>query len=217
LAAGGLHEWFGVEEGGTQPRAAVLHRWSPPLCILVHLAWQALSREASPPWTVWIGRRCHPYPRVLIRDGGQDRRLLTRSLFVAPRDSTARLWAMDLALRSPAVGCVVADGSGFDRAATQRVQQLARTQGKAVLAACPAAQRSELSAAQTRWRIRARWIVELLRCKGMRPAQEHHEWLLEWNRAEGSVHLSTRLVDPVGAAERADRRAARGRLRQRTA
>ncbi|HKQ47153.1 MAG TPA: hypothetical protein VJZ71_03675 [Phycisphaerae bacterium] len=248
----GLHEWFGVEEVGREegrptPRSAD-GRWSPPLCILVHLAWQAQSREASPPWTVWIGRRCHPYPRVLIRGGGKDRRLLTRSLFVAPREAAARLWAIDLALRSPAVGCVVADGSGFDRAATQRIQLLARTQGKTVLAACPAPQRTELSAAQTRWGIRnaecgmrneersdaprhsafriptsalvPRWSVELLRCKGMRPTQDHPGapgWLLEWNRAEGAVHLSARLADPAGAAERPIRRAALGRPRQRTA
>ena len=237
LPAGGLHEWFGVEEASREEEQPVSRssgtRWSPPLCILVHLAWQALGREASPPWTVWIGRRCHPYPRVLIRGGGKDRHLLARSLFVAPRDVAARLWAIDLTLRSPAVGCVVADGSGFDRAATQRIQLLARTQGKTVLAACPALQRAELSAAQTRWRVRAvedspdrllscspvliRWSVELLRCKGMRPTQDHREWFLEWNRAEGAVHLSARLADPAGAAKRPIRRAALGRPRQRTA
>jgi protein ImuA len=221
LTAGGLHEWFGVEE-------AVGRRWTPPLCILVHLAWRALDRCPSSPWTVWIGKYCHPYPRVVIR--GEDRRLLDRSLFVAPRDAATRLWAIDLALRSPAVGCVVADGSGFDRPATQRIQLLGRTQTKAVFSTCPSRQQSELSAAQTRWRvcvaslaekkasgIQPGWSVELLRCKGMRPTREHRVWLLEWNRAEGAVHLSARLAGLAGSPQVPNRRVAPIRRQQRTA
>ncbi len=209
LAAGGLHEWFGVGE-------TVSRRWTPPLCILVHLAWKSLDRLSSSvaaATTVWIGQVCHPYPRVLIR--GEDRRLLDRSLFVAPRDAATRLWAIDLALRSPAVGCVVADGSGLDRPATQRIQHLARSQTKAVFTACPPRQLSELSAAQTRWQVCAappagkktssgiqpRWSVELLRCKGMRPMKEQRIWLLEWNRAEGAIHLSARLAGLAGSTQ----------------
>lgn len=229
LSAGGLHEWFGVEEAldGDAARSTG-RRWSPPLCILVHLAWQALDHAPSEPWTLWIGGQCHPYPRVLIR--GEDRRLLERSLFVAPRDAASRLWAIDLALRSPAVGCVVADGSHFDRPATQRVQLLARSQGKLVLSACPPKQRDELSAAQTRWRIRAapppedaskkeihpRWSVELLRCKGVRPAQSHCVWRMEWNRGQGAVHLSARLADLAGPPQKQAPRSERPR-RQQTA
>ncbi|QDV90587.1 hypothetical protein RAS2_16670 [Phycisphaerae bacterium RAS2] len=234
LAAGGLHEWFGVdnppgrESAGSAARS-LGHRWTPPLCILVHLAWQAAERPSSQPWTVWIGKHCHPYPRVLIR--GRERGLLDRSLFVAPRDAASRLWAIDLALRSPAVGCVVADGGGFDRAATQRIQLLARNQTKAVFSACPPRQQDELSAAQTRWRVCAapppgkkssngiepRWIVELLRCKGMRPVQAHRKWLLEWNRAQGAIHLSARLADPAGSSEKHVQRADPVPLQHRTA
>lgn len=232
LSAGGLHEWFGAEAAAGRASAAPAargsdRRWSPPLCILVHLAWQALEHRSAPTWTVWIGKPCHPYPRVLIR--GEDRRLLERSLFVAPRDAAARLWAIDLALRSAAVGCVVADGTDWDRPATQRLQRLARLHAKIVLAACPPRQQARLSAAQTRWRVGGggiegvresgikgardflspslpqspspRWIVELLRCKGMRPAQDHRAWLLEWNRAQGVVHLSARLADLAGSAQ----------------
>lgn len=221
LPADGLHEWFGMEEAASR-------RWLPPLCILTHLAWQALDHRSLSPWTVWIGKSCHPYPRILIR--GDDRRLLERSLFVAPRDVTTRLWAIDLALRSPAVGCVIADGSALDRAATQRIQLLARKQTKAVFAARPTKEISELSAAQTRWRVciapaekgkaagsvTPRWKVELLRCKGMRPVKVPREWRLEWNRAEGAVHLSARLVDLAGA-QTPSRLTGPARRRQQTA
>lgn len=217
----GLHEWFSGEE----------KVWAPPLCILVHLAWRATECARAARWVVWVGRTCHPYARVLVRgtrDRGPgtrevsvaqaNRRLLNHSLFVAPRDGAARLWAIDLALRSEAVGLVIADGSGFDKAATQRLQLLARSMEKWVLAARPGRERSLLSAAQTRWVIRAveqvnrrpgegratsilpRWSVELLRCKGLRPVGDL-KWLLEWNRAEGAVHLSAPLAGVAGAAE----------------
>jgi len=234
LAAGGLHEWFGVQEadGNDQPRPvrSLDQRWTPPLCILAHLAWQALDHHPSLPWTLWIGERCHPYPRILIRDGGKDRRLLKRLLFVESHDAASRLWAIDSALRSPAVGVIIADGSGFNRAATQRVQALARTQSKWVLATCPPRQQSEHSSAQTRWLIHSmpsatgkqtagvhpRWTIELLRCKGMRPTGAAHEWLLEWNRAEGTVGLSARLADLAGSPEK-QTRIASIRCKQRTA
>lgn len=269
LAAGGLHEWFGVEDaaaGESQmrqwsgppcplnagerraetpaplnptsiaspgkskaPSRPLDARWTPPLCILAHLAWQAFDRSSSSPWVVWVGRACHPYPRVLVR--GADRRLLERSLFVSPRDVAGRVWAMDLALRSQAVGFVVADGSGLDRAATQRIQLLARSQTKVVLAGCPPRQRSILSAAQTRWLVRTErapgqrrageirpgWSVELLRCKGMRPTQDRPVWHLEWNRAEGVVHCSARLADLAGSPQERETRAESRRRRSASA
>ena len=224
----GLHEWFSGG-GGKEERA-----WAPPLCILVHLAWQAVECARAARWMVWIGRACHPYARVLVRGKGKrdqgtgNRRLLEHSLFVAPRDGAARLWAIDLALRSEAVGLVIADGSGFDKAATQRLQLLARSMEKWVLAARPMRERDVLSAAQTRWLVRTveqenrgagesrvsrllsgspvlpRWSVELLRCKGLRPVGELN-WLLEWNRAEGAVHLSAPLAGVAGTAEVSER------------
>ena len=229
LSIGGLHEWFGVADAAqtddARPARASAGRWTPPLCILAHLARQAFDHHGQGGWTVWVGRSCHPYPRVLIRGG--DRRLLDRSLFVAPRDAAARLWAMDLALRSPAVGCVIADGSGFDRAATQRIQHVARAESKWALTARPPPQRDVLSAAQTRWRVRAAppveseergggtpcWAVQLMRCKGLR--SESHDWLLEWDRVESAVHLSARLADYAGPTQAAERPAQSARPRRR--
>lgn len=232
IAAGGLHEWFGIYHAldaattgaprepirqTAAPRRAKAGamasavRWTPPLCILVHLAWRAIAHNTARPWIVWVGRKCHPYPRVLMgRRGGADG-LIEKSLFVAPRDGPARLWAVDLALRSPAVGTVIADGCGFDMAATRRIQLLARDQSKWALVARPPGEIDKLSAAETRWRVTAapgggnetgvvpRWNVELLRCKGMRPNTDSRSWLLEWNRVEGAVHLSAAVADLAGA------------------
>lgn len=258
LSADGLHEWFGADDPDPSEIASSVlvrlerknplphgrgsvqssrgsdqrksnPRWTPPLCIMAHLAWNIFDPGSENLWTLWIGKRCHPYPRVLIRS--QSRRLLDRSLFVAPPHAEARLWAIDLALRSPAVGCVIADGSDFDRAATQRIQLLAKTHAKMALAIRPSQQQDRLSAAQTRWRvgpsppqmetpqtdIRPGWCVELLRCKGMRPTENRPMWFLEWNGSDGTVNLSARLAGVAGPAKTEGILVEPERLRQQSA
>ncbi len=230
LPAGGLHEWFGVERIDSAASERAGKQWSPALSLLTHLAWQAVDRLTEKPWIVWVGRRCHPYPRILIRKGGADRRLLSQSLFVTPSDAAARLWAIDVAVHSPVVGVVIADSSGFDRAATQRLQLTAHNHGTLILAACPPRQRDVLSAAQTRWMvtaiapsarsrkgIRPQWSVELLRCKGVRPNDAKRTWLMEWNHAEGAINLSAGLADLAGKAQTPIRTNKPAQLRRHTA
>jgi hypothetical protein len=197
----GLHEWFGLDSKQGQ------HEWTPPLCLLSHIAWQAFHHCSLSPWMAWIGRACHPYPRILLRNEGNDFRLVQHSLFVAAPNAAARLWAAEVAIHSSAIGCVIADGNGFNTAATRRLQLLAREQAKWILLARSPAQRILLSAAQTRWHLsvalstktcmqmQPRWSAELLRCKGVRPNRESPTWLLEWNGDEGAVHLSSGLAD----------------------
>lgn len=227
LPDSGLHEWFGVAAassaptsqapGGGSRRDAVRGRWMPPVCIVVHLAWRAMDRCVTPRWAVWIGRRTFPYPRAMVRG---DMRLLDRSIFVAPRDRDARLWAADLALRSPATALVIADGSEFNMAATRRLHLAARREHKWLLLIRPPWECGELSAAHSRWlvrwpgmesvsadesssscrRINPRWIVELLRCKGVQPERERPTWMLEWHRGKGVVDLSAPLAGAAGEA-----------------
>jgi protein ImuA len=202
LIGGALHEWFGLED---EPGES----WTPPLCILLHLARRALDAGAGPLWLVWIGRRCLPYPGALVGEGGRDRRLLERSLWVSINGTQHGLWAIDQALRCPAVGAVIAEGAGFDMAATRRVQLAARTHGTLAMLVRPPAERAELSAAQTRWGVRWApaprllnpvWSVELLRCKGSRPDRTPGPWRLEWDRATSLVRVSAPLADSPGAA-----------------
>ncbi|MDO8632729.1 MAG: hypothetical protein Q7R41_19785 [Phycisphaerales bacterium] len=227
LTMAGLHEWFGVApskhfvacQGGETRRSA----WTPPLAPLVHLVRQAMSCASFLHRAVWIGRRCFPYGGVLMGPSG-DRRLLDRSLFVAADGPADRLWAADLALRSPTVGLVIADGSGFDMAATRRIQLVAKAHRTPALLARPPWETRELSAAQTRWLVRwaerdqggsvpspgqvyeessscnPRWSLELLRCKGMQPDSCPRVWALEWDRGEGAVRLSTAVAHQSGDA-----------------
>ena len=205
LAGGALHEWFGVDDSTP---------WSPPVCLFVHLARRALEAGSSPFWIVWVGARCFPYPAVLTRPGDNDLGLLARSLFVAPRDVNTHLWAIDLALRSPAVGVVIADGSALSMAATRRVQLLAKRHRTLVLAARPPWERQQLSAAQSRWLILRqpyvadeesfsvypRWIVQLLRCKGGQRQTSCDTWALEWQSGTSTVRLSPEVAHPAHPA-----------------
>ena len=157
-----------------------------------------------------------------------DRTLLERSLFIDPPDDASRLWAIDLALRSlgEAGGIVIADGSRLDMPATRRLQLAAEAGRSIALIARPPHELSELSAATTRWAASPftasemhgesspRWIVQLLRCKGLRPTSalgsfgrlresfgsfEHatawHRWAVEWNSAQGRVNQLADVVD----------------------
>jgi hypothetical protein len=188
----GIHEWFGV--------VPTARRWAPPLGILLHLALRSL--EGSPGCVVWVGRRCWPYPRVLSRAG------LRRSIFTDPPDGASRLWTIDLAARCPGVAAVVADGSALDMAATRRLQLAAEAGSALVMCARPPNEADRLSAASTRWLVRCapsrdktpRWIVELLRCKGMQPESEVLR-TVEWQGVQGGVVVHAALVDRPDPAE----------------
>ena len=170
LARGAVHEWFAAKEeddGTAKERSGPEHprrqNWTAPLCVLAHLAWQGIELPRMARASVlWIGRRCWPYPRVLMSAGRQSRvapsHLLKASLFLNPPDRSARLWAIDLALRSPAVALVIADGSGLDMAATRRLQLAAEAGlrgggGGIAIFARPPHEERQLSAASTRWRV----------------------------------------------------------------
>lgn len=232
LVDSGLHEWFGVaEEGDGSPSRMNRRggRWMPPVCVLAHLAWRAMDRSTTPRWAMWIGRSCFPYPRVLVRGESHDARLLDRSVFVAPKTAADRLWAVDLAIRSPATALVIADGSDFNMAATRRLHLAARREHKWILLARPPWEVSVLSAAHTRWRVsrlagdappeamllggdgdsadmssqagmNPAWHVQLLRCKGIQLEKVRSEWALEWHRGEGVVDLSAPVACATGGA-----------------
>lgn len=199
LVRGGLHEWLGNEAAVSQGMP-----WTPPLGLVVHLGWRMLETSPSSTWLAWIGAACFPYPATLVRRTADDRQLMERSIFVAADPAADRLWAIDLALRSPAVAGVIADSRQFKLPASRRIQFLAQAHGKPVICVRPPAERAEASAACSRWRVHwessqnaaPRWRVELLRCKGVQPAS-CPAWVLEWNRATGVVGLPSALADPM--------------------
>lgn len=213
LARGGVHEWIGVQEMEGDPplRATRAGRvaWSPPLTLLIEIAHSAAasSRDDGGRF-VWIGEGVRPYAASLMGCGGSGAPMrLDKCLFVRAQRPADRLWATDLALRSRGAAVVIADGSGFDLAATRRLQLAAEAGGGLCLLARPPWERRELSAAATRWlvsdvacsSVNRRWTVELLRCKGLRPAPSAgRAWVLERDRATRSVRVVADVLDRPG-------------------
>ena len=215
---GAIHEWFGV--------ADTAGAWTPPLCLLAHLALQAARRAAAAGrggQVVWIGRRVWPYLWVLNPDGpvvSPDLRSRC-GFFVDSTTAADRLWALDLALRSGAVAAVVADGSGLNMAAARRLQLAAEAGGSMGLLARPPNEQGQLSAAATRWRVcvqpsetdHPRWAVQLLHCKGAwgKRSTSNDDLILEWNGATGTVAI------PAHVARRSGKEANPARKLRRTA
>jgi hypothetical protein len=165
---------------------------------------------------VWIGRGVWPYAPALVRACGEE--VLAQSLFAHASHPAARVWAADVVLRSRAAAAVIVDGTGFDLAATRRLQLAAESRGGGggggalCLVARPPEERAELSAATTRWLVRSapsltgriRWTVELLRCKGTQPAPLMHTqpyWTLERNDAMRALAVVPNPLDRPGAQE----------------
>lgn len=195
LRAGAVHEWCGA---GGDRRAFVA--WVPPLLMLAHLAHRAvMSRPGA--WSVWIGRRVwlHGHAACAALGGPE------RSLWVDVPDAGARLWAIEAALRCPGV-TVIADGCGFDSAASRRLQLAASSCGAFGVLARPAGELAEISFAATRWAVSPapggdlapRWMLTLVRCKGVR-AVDSPRWMIERTRDGGLGCVSPELADGPGA------------------
>lgn len=224
-------------------RTRARHRpsaWAPPLAVLIDVARSAAHTACGA--AVWIGDRVCPYGRALAepapiacpRDAGrahslndagraqslrdaqqahQSRDLLARSVFVRATSAADRLWSCEVALRSGAACAVIADGSGFDLAATRRLQLAAEAGGTPCLLARPDRELSVRSAAMTRWVVRwaasehaaRRWSVELVRCKGLRRASElGRPLILEQDHATGVVRLVADILHGSGHAAARD-------------
>ncbi len=209
--------------GGGLARAAV-HEIAP-----VRLSWddgpatgfmlvllgRVLAQDARP--ALWIASQPDLHPPGLPAFGVDPARLL----LARAHHASDTLWAMETALRSPAVAAVVSEIRQIDRTASRRLHLAAetgRTTGLLLLRRDRAQSgRVEPSAATTRWHIGAmpgsggtppetpghpRWRVELRRCRGGRPA----DFLVEWNDATADFALVTPLYDGAAALDGSDER-----------
>ena len=166
---------------------------------------------------LWVSRWRDLYAPGLAAFGIDPGRLI----LVRARSETDVLWAMEEGLRCAELAAVVGEAEALDRTAGRRLQLAAEAGGIPGFVLHrrlrPARQGSAPSGALTRWRVaaapaarvacpagrplygaagdhlpgRARWAIELLRCRGAGPGQ----WDLEWDDATGGVALAAALRD----------------------
>ncbi len=163
---------------------------------------------------VWIGQAVWPYPIALTGQNAapaEQEAALSRCLFIRAESTAARVSAAALVLRSRAVSAVIVDGTGFDLTATRRLSLTTEMGAGFCLLVRPPHEQDCLSAARTRWLVRAApgqaarepgWIVELLRCKGLQPTGSGAlgRWNLERHHATRAVVMAADVGDRPGLA-----------------
>jgi protein ImuA len=167
LPRAALHEILAAEPGAAAGFAAlVLARTGGTVL------WIAPDPDAWPPGLARFG--LSPAQLVLVR---------------AARAQDA-LWAMEETLRCPAVGAALLVAGAIDLTAARRLQLAAEAGGVLGLLLRPDEDNAAPTAALTRWRIGAAssdsqgphaigdpaWSLELLRCRGGRPATWQATW-----------------------------------------
>lgn len=205
VALGALHEVMGTaadEEDGAVAAAFAAG-------ILARMVQRTEGR------VLWCAGSDDLYAPGLAAYGlAPDRLILARC-----RSDEEILWAMEEGLRSAALAAVLGEIAVLPPTAGRRLQLAAEASGVTALVlrrwrsfAIAEGQRQAPSVAVTRWRVAAApsrdlgepgvgaplWRVDLLRCRGGRPAS----WLMEEGDATGHVSLSAELADrPSDAAE----------------
>ncbi|HEY1795212.1 MAG TPA: damage-inducible protein [Stellaceae bacterium] len=211
LQLGAVHEIMGV--GGDEEDGAAVAGFTAGILARIGLHGDKTGA------VLWCLKRPDLYGPGLAAHGLDPARLV---LVSTPRDDRI-LWALEEGLRAgrrAGLAAVVGEIGRLPMVASRRLQLAAERAGVTVLllrrwrtAGEAAAERDRPSAATTRWRVasvpsaaiegepgigRPRWRVELLRCRGGRPAQCE----VEVADATGSVSLPAELADRPAAAPR---------------
>jgi protein ImuA len=202
LACGALHEIIGGDS-----------RFGAAATLFVA---GLLARLSGP--VLWCGRTPDLHPPGLATVGLQPGRVL-----VAETTSNAEvLWALEEALRHASLAAAVGEVARFDLTPSRRLQLAAEDSGVTAFVLRRSmdgarGERTAPTAALTRWRVtpvpsqplatpgigRARWRLELLRCRGGEAAS----WIVEACDATGHLGLPPDLADrpeaPPARRERA--------------
>lgn len=191
LARAGLHEILAGEPGAATGFAALI--------------LGRASGGQSP--VLWIGPDPDAWPSGLARYGLSPADLV---MVRAPRPADA-LWAMEEALRCPAIAGALLTLSDIDLTAARRLQLAAESGGALGLLLRPDTEEPGPSAALTRWRVNAlpglggtqhnlgdpSWSLDLLRCRGGQPRHWTATWRTTLDRLDTEAD-----TNPIPAAKR---------------
>jgi protein ImuA len=202
LARAGLHEVLSAEAGAAAGFAALLLGRAS--------AGAAGAKGGQNGPVLWIGPDPDAWPPGLMRYG------LSPADLVMVRASRPAdgLWAMEEALRCPAVAGALLALTDIDLTAARRLQLAAEAGGALGLLLRPDTAEPGPSAALTRWRVDAlpglggnahalgdpRWRLDLLRCRGGQP----QGWTVTWRTTLDRLDTDAEAAPlPAGSRRRA--------------
>jgi hypothetical protein len=178
----------------------------------------------------WIGRECWPSPLFLdelLSFSHKEKRVrfLHRCLFIAPRNEEERFWSIDTALRSPAIGFVVAACRKLPFSLSRRFTLAVKDHSTVGIILESHPSNDQRSSAASSWRLAPlpssgtspSWLLSLERFKGRSLASRQWKISFEGVRNERensteafSLHLLPPLVDRSSAYIETSRRLAAG-------
>lgn len=199
LALGALHEVAGGGNGTIDGAAAA--------------TFVAGIAARTKGWVLWCVGHTDLFAPGLAQVGLKSNRVI----YLETGDEKTTLACLEEGLRSGVLGAAIADVSKLTMTASRRLQLAAETAGTVGIALrrwrrqAEAADFGQPTAAVTRWRVstlpsaplpvpgvgRARWHLELLRCR----AGSSADFYVEACDAKGRLALSADLADGSGAAE----------------
>ncbi len=176
--SGGVEDGRGIEEGGVEDGA------------VLGFTASLLGRLGGRRPVLWVAARDDLYAPGLTALGLDPARLLV----VRPGPAAQVLWALEEAVRCPALGGVAGEVWNLDFTAARRLHLAARSSGVPVLLLNRG---QPCGPAMTRWRVGPdpsvappgegvgpwRWRVELVRCRGRGVGEDGvvSAWMVEWD------------------------------------
>ena len=195
----------GIKPGTTHEfilAGSTSHNSAPFLPATLPTFFASTLLQAAPGKTaLWIGREAWPAPFLLEQLTGE---LFDRCIFINPSTEQELLWAVDTALRSPAVAVVVTTIKKLSLPLTRRFAMSARQSGATAFFLGHKQTRLPL-ATHSAWTMTPKpsathsacWSLELLRMKGVQPSQS--VWTIDVNTEVNdetvSLALSPSLAD----------------------
>ena len=203
LSCGAIHEMYLQDTCSFAHNPHVLPSLLAQNAIASHVAsptsaWERKNTGAFPFLILWIGRRCWPTP-FSIPPGH-----LNSCLFIDAPTEKLSMWAIETALRSPAVKLVVAEAPRLSLTTTRRFALSAKAHNTTAILLRRYSDTLPPSAATTSWTIAPTpsqhdspaWNLSLKRLKG--GSLPHTSWLVTLDGGYGSKeNLSLRVLPGV--------------------
>ena len=212
LPRGALHEFFYHDTLQPERRSSLIPTLLAQSAYNTLVSENSWSRSAPTRAIVWIGKRSWPTPYALIspeHSYSAQEAFLNSIIFIDPPNNKLTLWTLETALRSKAVGLVIAECPRISLTVTKRFELAARENGATALLLRDPSDLNLPSRAFTKWIMTPTpsqhdapaWELSLTNMRG--GLQQPLSWLIGIHEQNSriSVCVLPRVVDQCHTEE----------------